>query len=139
MATLKEVLRFEPSRIEERRRLVALQVKAELFEPAEQGCRYLLRREQEAASGAVGEPLVHHLLAQCLVEMQTSAELNTTAGKSLDVYGIVTNGQGWQFYRLDSGGTFFETGLFSSTNTTQLLGMLDWLFARCTEQLEETL
>jgi hypothetical protein len=73
-------------------------------------------------------------LAQCLVEMQACAESSSDAGA---VYGIVTNGQGWQFYRRVSDGRVFETGLFTSANTEQLLGMLDWLFARCTEQLEE--
>ena len=76
-------------------------------------------------------------LAQCLVEMQACHEANQSAGRTHSVYGIVTNGQGWQLYKRETSGEVFETGLFSSTNTTQLLGMLDWLFARCTEQLEE--
>ncbi len=73
-------------------------------------------------------------LAQCLVELQACSEANENSGV---VFGIVTNGQGWQFYRREPGGEVFETGLFSSANTGQLLGMLDYLFARCTEQLEE--
>ena len=77
-------------------------------------------------------------LAQCLIELHACAENNRSAGREHTVYGIVTNGQGWQFYRLETSGEVFETGLFSSTNTAQLLGMLDGLFAHCTEQLEET-
>ena len=77
-------------------------------------------------------------LAQCLIELHACAENNRAAGREYAVYGIVTNSQGWQFYRLETSGEVFETGLFSSTNTAQLLGMLDGLFAHCTEQLEET-
>ena len=73
-------------------------------------------------------------LAQCLVEMQACAEANGDDGT---VFGIVTNGQGWQFYCRKPGGEVFETGLFTSANTGQLLGMLEWIFARCTEQLKE--
>lgn len=75
-------------------------------------------------------------LAQCLVELQACYEANRSAGHEHTVYGIVTNGSGWQFYKRETSSKVYETGLFSSTNTEQLLGMLDWLFARSTEQLD---
>jgi len=76
-------------------------------------------------------------LAQCLVELQACYEVNQSAGHEHVVFGIVTNGQGWQFYRRETEGRVFETGLYSSANPAQLLGMLDWLFAQCKGQQED--
>jgi hypothetical protein len=70
-------------------------------------------------------------LAQCLVEMQTSAELNTKAGKSIDVFGIVTNGQGWQFYLRTTEARWFGTQTYAITDPPRLLGILDYIFSRC--------
>ena len=38
--------------------------------------------------------------AQCLVEMQACQHTNRQAGMERDIFGVVTNGEGWKFYRL---------------------------------------
>lgn len=75
-------------------------------------------------------------LAQCLVEMQTSAELNEKAGRTIDVYGIVTNGQGWQFYLRTKEAEWFGTQTYAITDAPRLLGILDFLFTRCSENID---
>jgi hypothetical protein len=39
-------------------------------------------------------------LAQCLVEMQACQWQNHQVSHDADILGIVTNGEGWQFYKL---------------------------------------
>jgi hypothetical protein len=70
-------------------------------------------------------------LAQCLVELQTCAELNEKAGKRIDVYGIVTNGQSWQFYCRTNENQWLGTLTYGITDPPQLLGVLDYILARC--------
>ena len=48
-------------------------------------------------------------LAQCLVEMQACQWKNRQASHSIDVMGIVTNGEGWKFYKLIPEGSVYET------------------------------
>ena len=74
-------------------------------------------------------------LAQCLVEMQAASEANTAVGHIISVFGIVTNGTGWQLYRRDPEGTVYETVLYTSGNPSQLLGALDTIFAQCKQNL----
>jgi hypothetical protein len=50
--------------------------------------------------------------AQCLVEMQACQWMNRQLGQALTVYGIVTNGEGWKFYRLGIDGAVAETLLY---------------------------
>ena len=47
------------------------------------------------------------------------------------VYGIVSNGHGWVFYRLTQSGEVFETGVYTTQYLTQLLGALDHVCAEC--------
>ena len=74
-------------------------------------------------------------LAQCLVEMQAFQWNNEQAGKKIDVYGIVTNGTAWQFYKLDRDRQDWETSLYAISNIEQLLGILDYVFTKCEENL----
>ena len=49
---------------------------------------------------------------QCLAEMAACRWNNQQRGYDLDVYGIVSNGQAWQFYKQAQSGETFETGVY---------------------------
>jgi cytochrome oxidase Cu insertion factor (SCO1/SenC/PrrC family) len=55
------------------------------------------------------------------------------------VLGIVTNGDGWRFYRLDRSGQVYETGLYSNRNPAELLGALHHLLQQCDRTSQSTL
>jgi len=74
-------------------------------------------------------------LAQCLVEMKACRWNNAQAGKEIEVFGIVTNGEGWKFYKLTIDGQVFETLLYSIANRDSVLGIRDYVFAKCEENL----
>jgi hypothetical protein len=76
-------------------------------------------------------------LAQCLVQMQTMAELNAKENKNIDIYGIVTNGRQWQFYKKDTEGAFYESEDYGISNAPRLLGILDLIFAACAANLDK--
>jgi hypothetical protein len=73
---------------------------------------------------AVGE-------AQCVAEMHACRWNNRQRSVDPVVYGIVTNGQGWQFYRLSQTGELFASGLYAITALPVLLGILDHICADC--------
>ncbi len=70
-------------------------------------------------------------LAQCLVEMHACAEINEAVGLTGEVFGIVTNGQAWQFYQRRTDGTVGESALFAMRDMPDLLGALHLVFSRC--------
>ncbi|WP_416668413.1 hypothetical protein [Egbenema bharatensis] len=70
-------------------------------------------------------------LAQCLVEMAACQWSNQQIGRAIDIFGIVTNGEGWKFYRLDLAGTVQETNLYSIQTIGVVLGLLRVIFAMC--------
>jgi len=74
-------------------------------------------------------------LAQCLVEMQACQWQNTQAGKKIDVLGIVSNGQGWVFYKLNTEGQVFESIPYSLGDLPTLLGGLHYIFQECEKNL----
>lgn len=74
-------------------------------------------------------------LAQCLVEMQACQWQNSQAGHAIDVFGIVTNGEGWRFYRLTTTGDVYETPLYSVGDMDLLLGRLRHVFELCEQNL----
>jgi hypothetical protein len=51
------------------------------------------------------------------------------------VFGIVTNGEGWKFYRLFLTGEVEETDLYSIQNLGAVLGVLRFVFERCQQNL----
>lgn len=77
-------------------------------------------------------------LAQCLVEMQACQWENNQAGKQIDVLGIVTNGQGWIFYKLNQNGQVFESIPYSLGDPSALLGGLHYIFQECEKNLPST-
>ncbi len=75
-------------------------------------------------------------LAQCLVEMQACQQLNQRVGQTIEVFGIVTNGEGWKFYKLVTAGAVYETpALYSTQDIPAVLGFLSFVFEQCERNL----
>lgn len=72
---------------------------------------------------------------QCLVELAACLWNNQQAGIDVDLYGIVSNGQVWQFYRRLVSGEVGETKLFSTSYLPELLGALDFVCAQCSQNI----
>lgn len=68
---------------------------------------------------------------QCLAEMAACRWSNEQRGQSLDVYGIVSNGQAWQFYKLTVLREVFETGVYGIKDMPAVLGALDYVCNEC--------
>jgi hypothetical protein len=75
--------------------------------------------------------------AQCLVEMKACQWSNQPFGYDFTIYGIVTNGEGWKFYRLDRGGMVFESLLCGIREMSVLLGLLREFFRLCEQNLDK--
>jgi len=73
--------------------------------------------------------------AQCLVEMYACMQNNRQSEWEADIFGIVSNGQGWQFYRLAAAGGVSGSSLYSVTDLPQLLGILDYIFGECESEV----
>ena len=73
--------------------------------------------------------------AHCLVEMQACQWSNRNCGRVLPIYGIVTNGEGWKFYRL-ADGEVSETLLHGIGEMSILLGRLRVFFGLCERNLD---
>jgi hypothetical protein len=74
-------------------------------------------------------------LAQCLVEMQACQWNDQQLGKGIDVFGIVTNGTTWQFYKLSLAGEVYETLPYSISDVDSVLGLLQSVFQQCENNL----
>jgi len=74
-------------------------------------------------------------LAQCLVEMQACQWQNHQVGRPVDAFGIVTNGQGWVFYKLTLTSEVYETRTYISDDAAQTLGALHYIFQECEKKL----
>ncbi len=75
-------------------------------------------------------------LAQCLVEMQACQWGNQQVGRSIDSLGIVTNGDGWQFYKLTIDNQVYETPFYAIGNLEVVLGWLKYIFQLCQSNLD---
>lgn len=73
--------------------------------------------------------------AQCLIAMEACRENNVKSGLSPKVLGIVSNGAGWKFYRLDEAGKVWESLLFTIAQIEILFGAVDSVFNECDELL----
>jgi hypothetical protein len=73
--------------------------------------------------------------AQCLVEMHACQWVNQQLRKNLDIYGIVTNGEGWKFYQLQANGEVLESLLYGIGEMSILLGLLRVFFQCCAKNL----
>lgn len=67
-------------------------------------------------------------LAQCLVEMQACQWENQQVNQIIDVFGIVSNGEAWAFYKLTTVGEAYETPLYALSDVEMVLGWLAHLF-----------
>jgi hypothetical protein len=56
-------------------------------------------------------------------------------GRPVDVFGIVTNGQGWVFYKLTLTSEVYETRTYISDDAAQTLGALHYIFQECEKNL----
>jgi hypothetical protein len=74
--------------------------------------------------------------AQCLVEMQACQWGQRQLGKVIDIYGIVTNGEGWKFYKLLVTGEVYESLLYGIGGMPILLGLLRSFFRQCEQNLD---
>lgn len=74
--------------------------------------------------------------AQCLVEMEVCRWLNQQSAKNTDIYGIVTNGEGWKFYRLAIDGEVWESLLYGIGEMSIVLGVLRVFLQLCAMNLE---
>lgn len=73
---------------------------------------------------------------QCLAEMYACRQKNEAAGLRADVYGIVSNGQGWVFYRWDaSDADFGRTDMFGIVALPPLLSAIDHICAACDAEI----
>ena len=76
-------------------------------------------------------------LAQCLVEMQACQWQNKQLGREINVLGIVTNGEGWKYYKLDSQNMVHETSLYAINDMAIVLGALHYIFQECEKNLSK--
>ena len=75
--------------------------------------------------------------AQCIAEMTACDWKNRQQGIEIDVYGIVSNGQGWVFYKLTTAKSVYETVLYSISELPKLLGAIDAVCAECARNARE--
>ncbi len=68
---------------------------------------------------------------QCIAEMAACQQNNIRDGHETEVYGIVSNGQGWIFYRLTRTPEVFISGLFTTNDLPKLLGALNHVCEAC--------
>lgn len=72
---------------------------------------------------------------QCLAEMAACRWNNQQRGLDFEVYGIVSNGQVWQFYQLTQTSDLLESTLYTVDNLPELLGALDHVCGECAKNV----
>ncbi|NES80296.1 MAG: hypothetical protein F6K10_01815 [Moorea sp. SIO2B7] len=78
-------------------------------------------------------------LAQCLVEMKACQYGNIQKQYNIDVFGIVTNGDTWKFYRLTTDNQVYGTEAYSKGTMNILLGYLRHILKLCEEHIMDIL
>ena len=74
-------------------------------------------------------------LAQCLVEMKACQQSNEQVASRIDIYGIVTNGDAWRFYKLSVEGQVYESRLYVIGEIEDVLGYLNYVFTQCANNI----
>ena len=100
---------------------------------------YFVSRRSELGKTVLGKPLLMMIeakkndfdegWAQCLAEMVAAQKLNDN---QIPIYGIVTDGQVWQFGKLEDTIYTYNEKLFTLDALAELLGALDYIY----EQLQ---
>lgn len=72
---------------------------------------------------------------QCLAEMAACRWNNQQRGLDVEVYGIVSNGQVWQFYQLTRANDLLESTLYTVDDLPSLLGALDYVCSKCANNI----
>lgn len=72
---------------------------------------------------------------QCIAEMAVCRDNNLRDGHDIEIHGIVSNGQGWIFYRLTRTPEVWVSGLFTMNDLPKLLGALDFVCAACANNI----
>ncbi len=73
---------------------------------------------------------------QCLAEMAACQWNNKKSNRDIDVYGIVSNGQVWRFYKLAKTSEPYETNQYGIEDLPGLLGALDFVCAECAKNVQ---
>ena len=66
-------------------------------------------------------------------DRSSDREGNKSLEETIDILGIVTNGEGWQFYKLTSDNQVYETQLYTLKNLPEVLGALNFIFSICSK------
>jgi hypothetical protein len=103
---------------------------------------YFVSKRSELGKTVLGKPLLlmteakkndfDEGWAQCLAEMIAAQKLN---GNELTIYGSVTDGQVWQFGKLERDVYTYNEKLFTLDDLAELLGAWDFIFTRLQEQI----
>ena len=72
---------------------------------------------------------------RCLAEMSACQWNNKQNSLELDVYGIVSNGKVWQYYKLAMDNQPFVTNPYGIEDLPGLLGALDFVCAACSKNV----
>ena len=73
--------------------------------------------------------------AQCVAELAACREKNLADDYDTDLFGFVSNGQLWQFYKLTTTSEIYETSDYSVNALPELLGALDYICAECAKRV----
>lgn len=73
--------------------------------------------------------------AQCIAEMAVCQWNNHREQTDIDIFGIVSNGQVWQFYKLNQQLQIFESRLYTVDDLNELLGALNYICAECAKNV----
>lgn len=74
-------------------------------------------------------------LAQCLVEMKAARWKNEQVEKLIDVFGVVSNGELWEFYQLTKDNKLYGSQSYIASDAEKVLGVLDYILRECEKNL----
>ena len=72
--------------------------------------------------------------AQCVAEM-VACRWKNRHGSAIPIHGIVSNGDGWQFYCLTPQNTVLQSALFGLSTLPELLAALDFVGGECAKHV----
>lgn len=74
-------------------------------------------------------------LAQCLVEMKAAKWRNEQDGAIITVFGVVSNGTTWQFYKMTAENEVFGSDEYAIKEEANILGILNNILTECAKNL----